>query len=55
MAEYGEQQWLPSLVHVRPTTRELYQAHLRNHVIPALGTHPLGSLRRTDCKAFVAV
>ncbi|MDP9395121.1 MAG: site-specific integrase, partial [Actinomycetota bacterium] len=46
--------WLPSLVHVRPTTRDLYQAHLRNHVIPALGGRPLGSLRRTDCKAFVA-
>ncbi len=54
VAEYGEQRWLPSLVHVRPTTRDLYQAHLRNHVIPALGGHPLGSLRRTDCKAFVA-
>lgn len=52
--EYAEQRWLPSLVHVRATTLDLYGAHLRNHVLPALGGRPLGSLRRTDCKTFVA-
>ncbi|MBC7551610.1 MAG: site-specific integrase [Cellulomonas sp.] len=51
---YAEQEWLPSLVHVRATTLNLYQAHLRNHVLPVLGARQVGSIRRTDCKAFVA-
>jgi hypothetical protein len=52
--EYAEQRWLPSLVHVRPATGELYRGHLRNHVLPAFGARPIGTLRRTDCKTFVA-
>jgi hypothetical protein len=52
--EYAELRWLPSLVHVRPTTLDLYRGQLRNHVLPAFGSRPVGSLRRTDCKAFVA-
>lgn len=54
LREYAEQRWLPSLVHLRATTLDPYGAHLRNHVLPALGNHPLGSIRRTDCKTFVA-
>jgi integrase len=52
--EYAEQRWVPSLVHVRPASLELYRGHLRNHVLPAFGGRPIGTLRRTDCKTFVA-
>lgn len=51
---YVEQRWLPALVHVRPTTRELYVQHLRVHLLPALGSRPLASVTRTDCRTFVA-
>ncbi|WP_448613344.1 tyrosine-type recombinase/integrase [Modestobacter sp. URMC 112] len=54
LADFAEQRWLPSLVHVRPNTLTLYQAHLRNHVLPAFGSRSLGSLRRQDCRSFVA-
>ena len=51
---YVEDRWLPSLVHVRPSTLELYRAHLRTHVLPAFGSRPLASLKRPDMKTFVA-
>jgi integrase len=51
---YVEDRWLPALIHVRPTTDELYRAHLRNHLLPALGSHPVSSLTRTDCRTLVA-
>ncbi len=54
IAEYAEQRWLPSLVHVRPNTLDLYRQHLRRHVLPAFGSRPLGTLRRQDCRTFVA-
>ncbi len=54
LGEYASHRWLPSLVHVRPSTSELYRAHLRNHVLPAFGNRTIGSLRRSDCKTFVA-
>lgn len=55
LGEFAEQRWLPSLVHVRPNTLELYRAHLRNHVLRAFDSRPLDSLRRPDCRTFVAM
>jgi integrase len=40
-------------VHIRPSTRELYSSHLRTHILPALGSRPLTTLRRTDMRTFV--
>jgi integrase len=54
LTDFAESRWLPSLVHVRPNTLDLYRGHLRNHVLPAFGERPLGSLRRQDCRTFVA-
>lgn len=54
LGDFAEQRWLPSLVHVRPNTLDLYRGHLRNHVLPAFGSRPVGSLRRQDCRTFVA-
>lgn len=54
LQEYGEQKWLPTQVHLRTNTVAQYKTHLNNYVYPALGTRKMGSLRRSDIKAFVA-
>ena len=54
LSEYAEQRWLPSLVHVRGNTLQLYRAHLRKHVLPKFGARTVGSLRRADMRTFVA-
>jgi integrase len=54
LRSYAEQRWLPSQVHLRPNSANLYASHVANHVVPLLGDRPLGALRRPDCTAFVA-
>lgn len=54
LADYALDRWMPSQVHLRPNTRDLYRAHLRTHVLPALGSRPLSAVRRSDCRTFVA-
>jgi integrase len=54
LGEFAESRWLPSLVHVRPNTADTYRSHLRNHVLPVFGGRSLGSVRRQDCRTFVA-
>jgi integrase len=54
VADFAEQRWLPSLVHVRPGTLDTYRSHLRNHVLPLLGSRQVASLRKADCRMFVA-
>ncbi|HET7406914.1 MAG TPA: site-specific integrase [Mycobacteriales bacterium] len=54
LRDYAELRWLTAQVHLRPNTQDLYRMHLKNHVLPAFGGRPLGSLRRPDMKAFVA-
>jgi integrase len=51
LEEYGRI-WLSTL-QVRPQTRYSYEHYLTKHVVPALGTRPLASLRRSDIQAFV--
>lgn len=36
IGDYAERRWLPSLVHLRPSTLDLYRSHLRTHVLPGL-------------------
>jgi integrase len=52
--EYGDEKFLPSLVHLRPNSASTYASHLRNHVYPMLGDRRIGSLARQDMKVFVA-
>ena len=52
--EYAEDHWLPAQVHLRPGSVARYGSDLRAHIVPLLGDRPLGALKRTDCKAFVA-
>jgi integrase len=42
-------------LQVADSTSHHYQLSLRKHILPALGHVPLGSLRRSDIVAFVAV
>lgn len=51
---YAEERWLPAQVHLRPNSVDLYDSHLRNHLVPLLGDRQIGALRRTDMKAVVA-
>lgn len=55
LRDYVENRWLPSQVHLRPNSRNLYRAHLRTHILPVLGDRQLSTLRRPDMKEFVAV
>jgi integrase len=52
--DYGDEKFLPSLVHLRPNSASTYASHLRNHIYPLLGDHRIGSLARQDIKAFVS-
>ena len=51
------ERWLEteSKPSVRPRTHLMYQAAVRNHLIPALGRHPLRSLTATHVKAYMGV
>jgi integrase len=51
---FGEyaREWQAGRVH-RPTTKELVDSHLRNHLLPKFEDRPLGSIRRSEIHAFV--
>ena len=49
------QQWFERQVHVRPTSTMMYDSHLRNHIVPLLGSTRLSALQRTDVAAVVKV
>jgi len=53
--EYGEDVFLPSMLHLRPNSTDTYTSHLRNHVYPALGARRIGSITRTDVQSFVSL
>ncbi|GIL29925.1 site-specific integrase [Actinocatenispora comari] len=53
LTDYATTRWLPAQVHLRSNSTETYDRHLRNHILPALGERPIGSLGRSDMKAFV--
>jgi integrase len=53
--EYGEDAFLPSMLHLRPNSVDTYRSHLRNHVYPLLGSRKIGTITRTDAREFVKV
>jgi integrase len=53
--EYGEDVFLPSMLHLRPNSADTYASHLRNHIYPALGARKMGSITRTDVQHFVSL
>jgi integrase len=47
--------WLTTMAGtLKASTADFYDAHLRRHILPALGTRPVSSLRRADCRDLVA-
>ena len=51
--EYGDDVFLPSMLHLRPNSADTYASHLRNHVYPALGGRRMGTITKTDIRSFV--
>src|SRR4051812_48961055 len=51
-SEYSDE-WLASLVHLTPRTRDGYRKLLDNHVLPVFGERQLVEIRRSDCEDFV--
>jgi integrase len=47
-------EWQRTIVHLRPTTQRIYDANLRNHVLPELGDVALGKLTPSMLRAWLA-
>jgi integrase len=52
--DYGENKFLPSLVHLRPNSAATYASALRAHWWPLVGDRQMRSLSRSDMKSAVA-
>jgi hypothetical protein len=53
VADWAEE-WRGTIVHLEPATVAWYDVMLRRHVLPALGTHPVGSVDQAVVRRFVA-
>lgn len=47
-------EWLPTQVHLQPSTRATYETHIRLYIAPLLGGIPLGELHPRDVRRLVA-
>jgi integrase len=47
-------EWQRTVVHLRPSTKRIYDANLRNHIIPELGHVELGKLTPSMLRAWIA-
>ncbi|HUP71023.1 MAG TPA: hypothetical protein VM142_14610 [Acidimicrobiales bacterium] len=47
-------EWQRTVVHLRPTTRRIYDANLRNHILPELGNIELAKLTPSMLRAWVS-
>jgi len=47
-------EWQRTVVHLRPTTQRIYDANLRNHVLPDLGNVPLAKLTPSMLRGWLA-
>jgi len=48
------EEWMSTVAHLRPSTRNRYGSLLRVHIVPALGKLPLAGIRPLDVQAFVS-
>ncbi len=51
--DFGENSYLPSLLHLRPNSASTYSSHLRTHIYPAFGERRIGTVRRSDVQSFI--
>ena len=47
-------EWQRTVVHLRPTTQRIYDANLRNHILPDLGNVPLAKLTPSMLRGWLA-
>ncbi len=47
-------EWQRTVVHLRPTTRRIYDANLRNRILPELGDYEIGKLTTSILRAWLA-
>jgi integrase len=47
-------EWQRTVVHLRPTTQRIYDANLRNHILPDLGDVPLAKLTPAMLRAWLS-
>ncbi len=47
-------EWSGTIVHLRPSTRRIYEDNLRLHVLPSLGAVPLSKLTKTELRRWLA-
>jgi integrase len=48
------EEWQQTVVHLRPSTKRIYAANLRNHIVPDLGDVELGKLTPSMLRAWLA-
>ncbi len=48
------EEWQRTVVHLRPTTRRIYDVNLRNHILPVLGDVELGKLTPSMLRSWLA-
>lgn len=53
LAQWAEE-WLPSKVDLRQSSRDRLESIVRIHVLPAFGSRPLNSISNSDVRAWVA-
>jgi len=46
--------WLEERFDLRPSTHSLYDGFIRNHLVPAIGDHPIGRLKPTHGRELMA-
>lgn len=47
-------EWQRTVVHLRPTTRRIYDANLRNHILPVLGDIEIGKLTPSTLRSWLS-
>lgn len=53
LADFAVERWLPHIRQVRrPNTVTTYAGHLKNHVVPQLGSRKIGTIKKIDCQSF---
>lgn len=53
--EYGEEAFMPAMLHLRPNSADTYASHLKNHIYPALGDRKMVEVTRSAVQSFVAL
>ena len=47
-------EWQRTVVHLRPSTQRIYDANIRNHILPELGEVELGKLTPSMLRGWLA-